>query len=338
MKAPPAPLLKQALHHLNWARSLLDRANLGTPEHVLEPAADMAPAVLLDECRALLDASPVCPPPVIRSLHHMACSGGTLIARILGAQANVRLLSEVNPFSTQLDKRQLFRPSDISFLARHGTRPVDQDTVIALFQAEIRVLATRSHQTGHILLLRDHAHSAYCLGTEPQVAPKLHNILQQEFEIRALVTVRHPLDCYLSLQANGWLHFQPATLDEYVRRVQMFLHDQRDVATLRYEDILADPVGQMRLACDLLDLPFDPTALSSNRAFALSGDSGRGSERLGTRPRRPLSTGLRRTAVRSPAYIALCNRLGYAPAPDAPPVAGPLPASVDHTGWDARPS
>lgn len=328
MTALPPHLLKQALHHLNWARSILDETRLNAPEQDLDGGRDMSPAALLAECQALLDASPACPPPVIRSLHHMACSGGTLIARIIGAQANVRLLSEVNPFSTQLDKRQLFRPSDVSFLARHGTRPVDQRIVQELFEAEIRVLAKRSHQSGHILLLRDHAHSAYCLGTEPQKAPKLHDILTSCFETRALVTVRHPLDCYLSLQANGWLHFTPATLDEYARRVQMFLHDHKNIAVIRYEDILTDPAAWMKSACDRLDLPFDPQALTPNSAIALSGDSGRHTAALSARPRRPVPAGLRRMAARSPDYRELCARLGYAPAPDAPPVMGPLPPAV----------
>ncbi|MEL6806195.1 MAG: sulfotransferase [Pseudomonadota bacterium] len=328
MTAPPPHLLKQALHHLNWTRSILDETGLNAPEQDPEGGRDMSPAALLAECQALLDASPACPPPVIRSLHHMACSGGTLIAQMLGAQANVRLLSEVNPFSTQLDKRQLFRPSDVSFLARHGTRPVDQRIVQELFEAEVGVLASRSHQSGHILLLRDHAHSAYCLGTEPQKAPKLHDILTSRFETRPLVTVRHPLDCYLSLQANGWLHFTPATLDEYARRVRMFLHDHGDIAVLRYEDILADPEARMKGACDALDLPFDPQTLTPNSAIALSGGSGRHTARLGARPRRPVPVALRRMATRSPDYQELCARLGYAPAPDAPPVIGPLPPAA----------
>lgn len=333
MTPPPPHLLKQALHHLNLARSMLDQAGLGASDQGPATLTGMSPAALLEECWSLLADSPVCPAPMVRSLHHMACSGGTLIARMLGAQANVRLLSEINPFSTQLDKRQLFRPSDVSFLARHGTRPVDQATLLALFEAEIRVLATRSHQTGHILLLRDHAHSAYCLRTGPQKEPRLHDILKARFPVRALVTTRHPLDCYLGLQANNWLHFKPATLEEYARRVRMFLHDHRDLAVLRYEDILTDPPAQISRACEVLGLPFDPAALAPNMSVTLSGDSGRRSEQVGVRPRRPVSGALRRMVARSPSYIKLCGQLGYAPASDRPPVAGPLPASADRSDW-----
>ncbi|MEA5392276.1 hypothetical protein VB738_13520 [Cyanobium gracile UHCC 0139] len=36
-------------------------------------------------------------PPVVRTLHHVACSGGTLISRYLAALPDVVLLSELNP-------------------------------------------------------------------------------------------------------------------------------------------------------------------------------------------------------------------------------------------------
>ncbi len=40
-------------------------------------------------------------PPVVRLVHHLARSGGTLISRCLGCMSGVLLLSEIHPLGTR---------------------------------------------------------------------------------------------------------------------------------------------------------------------------------------------------------------------------------------------
>lgn len=313
----------QAAHHLRIANGLLEQHGLSGSE-TLEAGLD--PASLLQSAQSLLADAPVCPRPVVRSLHHMACSGGTMIAGVIAGQTNVRLLSELNPFSTQTDLKHLFRPSDVSFQARHGVRPVTQRTVHRLFVAEIDVLLQDAHENGFYLVLRDHSHSAYCLGIGPQDGPPLVEILRDAFPTRPLVTVRHPLDCYLGLLANGWLHFEPRSLGEYCKRVALFLDDHSHAPLQRYEDMFADPEAWFEQACGFLELNFGADVLvPDHRKISVSGGSGRQSSAIAARPRRPVPAYLRAQASDTD-YCALCDRLGYDPDPNATPIKGAQPA------------
>jgi hypothetical protein len=53
---------------------------------------------LLDKCEQVTNSYKK-PKPVIRVIHHLACSGGTLISKCISAMPNVYLLSEAHPFS-----------------------------------------------------------------------------------------------------------------------------------------------------------------------------------------------------------------------------------------------
>ncbi len=266
---------------------------------------------LLAQCRQLVDASARSGPAPIRTLHHLACTGGTLIARCVAAMPNVRLLSEVDPLST-LPRNLTFVPSDVVRLARFGSRPVEQQTEIAIFHAGLEVVRHDSAITGLDLVLRDHSHSLFHLGDTVAERPTLREILAREAALRSLVTVRHPLDSFLSLRVCGWdKHFAPSILDEYARRYHLFLDRHAGLEILRYEDLLAEPADTMRRICDILDLAYAESFLQTFQAIQLSGDSGRGGQVLAPHPRRAVEPDLELQRSTSVAYARLCERLGY---------------------------
>lgn len=268
---------------------------------------------LLEQCAAMVAQQPEDAP--LRSLHHMACSGGTLIAKCLSVMPNVTLLSEIDPLSSigmpQPGNVLPFRPSDLIFAGRGALRGIDDDVARRVFSAGLAELHIALGQQGRILCLRDHAHSQFCTKTDPMARPSLRKMMTDVAPLKSVVTVRHPMDAFLSLQRNGWVHFQPDTIDEYARRYMMFLDAYAGVEIHRYEDFVADPEAVMQDICTVLDLPFEPGFEPLLSAVMLSGDSGRSGLKIEPRPRRAVSDLMLDQARASDCFADLCDRLGY---------------------------
>jgi hypothetical protein len=270
---------------------------------------------LLEQCEQFLQEATR--PEPVRLLHHLACTGGTIIARSLAVQPNTVLLSEIDPLSLmQVDPRKPgFAPTDLLRNLRHALRPVGDAVLTDVFMAGLTCLHDHLTTQGLRLVLRDHAHSQFCTWVDPDARPTLRDLVMARTPVRSLVTVRHPLDSFLSLRRNGWLaHFSPPTLEEYARRYRMFLDRHRDVPVIRYEDFTADPEPVLRQMCDSLDLPFLPGSIDLIPVVTLSGDSGRRGDAIAPRPRRQIDAGIAAELEAAPGYVALCAEMGYDPA------------------------
>jgi hypothetical protein len=125
------------------------------------------------------------------------------------------------------------------------------------------------------------------------------------------VTVRNPIDSYLSLLHNDWVHFKPATFEEYCRRYMKFLDDHSGVPVVRYEDFVADPHRLMQRMCDALDLPFNSSFMGEFSRFKFSGDSGRSSDVIEPRSRREYGGDFYVEVRASKVFQDLARRLGY---------------------------
>ncbi|MEY8831006.1 hypothetical protein AB9K34_21755 [Sedimentitalea sp. XS_ASV28] len=320
MSAPadPAALLAR----IEEARALLDDHD---HQKALTPRlADPLPS-LIQQCRTLAEEASEAEAEPVRCLHHFACTGGTLMARYLAVQPNTVLLSEIDPLSLHhIDgSPPRFAPTDLIRHLRYSPRGISEQVIGDVFLAALEPLLSDCRSRGRRLILRDHAHSQFCHKDAPYERPTLRGLLMRRYPVRSVVTVRHPLDAYLSLANNDWLHFTPDTLDEYARRHLAFLDAHEGVGIVRYEDFLAAPEPHLRHICDLLDVPFAGVQPELVALMPLTGDSGRGGHGLRSRPRRPVPQDVAEAARSSQRYIALCDRLGYDPAPDAAPVPQP---------------
>lgn len=298
-RAMAAALLGEALDRLEPYRrdgQLPDLDPRTLPQALAEGACDAAAAVS--------------PPPVVRIVHQLACTGGTLISRCIAAMPNVRLLSEVDPLSP-LDRERLFRPTDLVGLAGVGSRAPDHSGLARIFRAALSALVDETHMHGLDLVLRDHSHGHFCYGRDIPDRPGLRDIVAQGHATASLVTVRHPIDSFLSLKANGWTHFEPFGVDEYSKRYLAFLDYHSDAPTVRYEDFVSAPEATLEKICGILRLRYDEGFLETFSAIRLSGDSGRSGATIAPRPGRPIGATLLDEACASQAYHALCGRLGY---------------------------
>lgn len=254
----------------------------------------------------------VCQKPKIRIIQHMACSGGTLIAKCLAAMPNVALLSEVNPLSQlMVNSHPRFAPTDLTYLANYGKFPLIDELSEKIFRADIDVITRHIKQLGKSLLIREHSHSDYLVGAITNNYSTCKRLLKDDYQIFSVLTVRHPIDSYLSLKNNGWIQYSPATFDEYCRRYLLFIEHNEDLSVHKYEDFVNDPARAIQILCEVLCLPYNEDFQDVFDLNIMSGDSGRSSNIISKRKRRDYDEGFIKEAQNSNEYLLLCRKLNY---------------------------
>jgi hypothetical protein len=283
-----------------------------------ETSSGLQPA-LLQQCLEMCAPGELPAQEPIRTIHHFACTGGTLISKCVAALPNTQVLSEVDPLSPlgRTVGTPRFTPTDMISLVRQATRDVDESLIVELFRTQLKCLHENALSLGQYLVIRDHAHSHFCTGTHVPDRQTLLELIEHAFPVRSVVTVRDPIDSYASLVEQKWLHFSPKTFDEYCRRYLAFLDRYAALPMIRYEDFVASPEHVMKHISDLLGLPFSPDFIDLFMAFRMTGDSGRVAAAIGHRMRRPLAAELADQPAQSPSYRALALRLGYLQEPGA---------------------
>ncbi len=272
------------------------------------------PSNLLDQCLALCKQHYAQKPEPIRTVHHFACTGGSLISKCIASMPNIQLLSEVDPLSTPANPsaKEKFTPTDMVALMRYSTRGTSAELIINLFLNNLETVYSSSLSSGLRLVLRDHAHSHYCKGVSIPERPNLLGIIGNRFPVLSVVTVRDPIDSYASLKGEKWLHFSPPTFDEYCARYAVFIRSYNGLPLVRFEDFVKNPSTEMKRICDILDLPFNPDFSELFSAHLVSGDSGRTGNTIGQRPRQSIDAELLHEMETSVKYQNIRSMLGYA--------------------------
>ena len=257
------------------------------------------------------NASPVSEP--VRIMQHLSCTGGSLFAKCIASMPNTILLSEISPLSTLLlaDNKSLFLPSDFISLSRQAKTPAIDELSEKIFLAELRVMENHLQERGLRLVLREHSHSTFLTGTQSNPGKTIRNILSGVTDERTIVTVRHPIDSYLSLQRNKWVHFDPKTFDEYCKRYLGFLDRSSGLPIFKYEHLVENPEEVMQKICGCLEIPFNKDFLDYLEIIYVTGDSGRRSHLIGHRDRRPLTKAFLAEAKASKHFSKLCELMDY---------------------------
>ncbi len=298
----PAALLKA----VDGALRLLEGRNLSEQKRTDEPLPS-----LYEQCLALRDQIQERQDPPVRIVHHFACTGGTLISKHLMAMPNVRFLSEMDPLSTL--GANSFAPSDLIQQMRNSNRLVQDDLLVRIFISGLHTVYDACRDKGERLVIRDHTHSHFCTETDFTSRPTVAQMVMKDFNTKMVVTVRHPLDSYLSLRENGWVHFTPGTLNEYARRYLAFLTAHKQQKIIKYEDFVANPLDVLEQICDVLELAFYPDIDGLVDGFSASGDSGRSGSEIAPRTRRPIAPVVQVERDSAQSYLELCQALDYDP-------------------------
>ena len=321
MSWEPAPSRAPARRLPQPVAEALDLLQARYPASTKGGSAGIPLNKLLELCWARSEARADAGPEPVRVVRQLACAGGTIFGRALQAQPNVVVLSEVDPFASRAPSRSAaFAPTDLVHLAETATGEVDDTVREAVFSASLRALHGAYARRGARLIVRAHSHTRYCKAREWSSRPGVTELVARDLPVRTLTLVRHPLDSWISLNANNWVHFEPGTLEEYARRYLTFLDQPHAGRVVRYENIAADPDAWMGQVCERLELSFNPHWQDHLAAIRLSGASGRAGGAFKPRERLPVPDDIAHAAASSPAYERLCAQLGYNPDPAAPPL------------------
>ncbi|MBB4284619.1 sulfotransferase [Roseospira goensis] len=257
-----------------------------------------------------------------RLLCHLARTGGTLIARILGSMESVVLLSEVHPRAGPgpvLAQAQawhgLVDDTDASAVNRLAGLPPAE-----AFREAVALVQARAAARGRVLVLRDWTHldfhgvpkltdPAYRLTTAAVLAPR--------WTVPLVVTVRHPIDQWQSAMTRRGLS-RTLTLDHYLDGLARFARLVAPLGVMRYEDLVADPHPWVETLCRRLAVPCDPAwpqRWAANRRVTGDLDQpsrGGGLAVIEAPERRPLDPETRHRFDTSPLYHEVCALFGYA--------------------------
>lgn len=266
---------------------------------------------LLERCKSV--TSTVKGKRKLRAIHHFACSGGTLISKCISALPNVFLLSELQPTSLLHlgDGSPTFSPADVITQARHAGIPNMDALAWKIFVNSIEIANEHVQNLGGHLVIRAHTHSEFCVGSEIPKNSATIERLKSKFDLINIFTVRNPIDSYLSLNENGWVHFEPATFDDYCKRLLVFLSQFSLEHIIKYEDFVTDTDSVMSKIANLLELEYSDSYKDTFSIFQVTGDSGRGGQIISQRERRPLTDTLKREIAASDNFSKVCKLLDY---------------------------
>ena len=258
----------------------------------------------------------------IRILHHWACSGGTIISRSIASLPNVLLLSEVHPLAHLRlpSEGPEYCPTDLirQVCLDHNNR--DPVLCMALWKGAIDSLQRELLKQELCLVLRSHSHIDFFTGPFPAESSLVSQSLISRHRLLELFSVRHPLDSWISMTKMGWdKHFRFVSFAEFCRRCLAMTKAFANMPILRYEDFTLAPQKSLQSICKQLELGYSEAGLTNLESIALSGNSGRASNRITPRLRQPIPTSIQHElgmlqggAVDSP-YTELCDELGYDP-------------------------
>ncbi len=268
---------------------------------------------LLGQCLALVADHGAVGSRPIRSIHHFACTGGTLFSRCVAAMPNVCMFSELDPLSTrELDPRKpSFAPTDVIRHLYYQSRPLPEAIYADTYKRAMSEVHGQLADVGLQLVIRDHPHSHYCIGdVVPERASHL-SILREIADVQSVVTVRNPVESYLSLLSHKWVSFEPTNFDEYCRRYLLFLDQHAGLEIFKYEDLVTETDRTLERLCSALSLEFVPGAGQLISAIRLTGDSGRGGHRISPLSTRPRPDAVKQEIAASAHYSDLKVRLDY---------------------------
>ena len=254
--------------------------------------------------------------PTLRIVHHLHRTGGTLISKCIASLPNISLLSEVNPNAELMVLDPVFQASFWLRLMNNSEAEKLED---ASFSEKITVIHRLAAERGEELVIRNWAYLDFFglpFTSIPSYKLATENVLSDHFELKQIVTVRHPMDQWLSWCAyRGSAKADDYTFRQFVDGCSEFQKQTAKIPYIRYEDFVAKPLPVMREICQQLGLEFDPVFHHRwpyyHQITGDDNDRSGGGWVIKPRPRRQPDNNLMAEAEGYDKYIDVLQNYGY---------------------------
>ncbi len=209
--------------------------------------------------------------PIIRIIHNLARSGGTLLSKCLGSMKTVALLSEIHPKAQKAVSFNAIKQAQkwLNFDPNHPWQASD-------FVASIKAIEQHCSQQKISLLLRDWSHIDYLgvpVTTEPDNQAALLNTLKNDFHIQHIQLIRNPIDTWLSTRRLNLIKTAKISSTDFIQAYLNYLDQTSTDFQLLYEDFLIEPDNMLKQACIHLKIKYDPDYKNKWHEFKqLTGD------------------------------------------------------------------
>jgi hypothetical protein len=265
------------------------------------------------------------------TLHHIAATGGSIISQAIAKAANCLLLSEINPHATVLTNNLGFnRTSIVEHVCKASQRDLSRPLKFEYFSSLLSIAIKHSQECSKNLLIRDHSHSSFDWIANTKQSNFLIYLndwldLHPDFNIKSLLSVRHPIDSFISNQSYGW-HTRlsrKGDFDEYCKNLLIF--DRYFVPicvdVIRYEDFCIGWEDVVSGILDSLNIHMLEFASYELLDIPVTGKSGRKTSTIEPRKRKieKLSNELIHAAKNSESYHEYCVLHSYNEDPYADP-------------------
>lgn len=253
--------------------------------------------------------------PKIRIINHWACSGGTIISKCIASLPNIVFLNEVHPYAylrLSNTNEKDYLPTDIIQQLSFNRNQKDPNFCIAAFVGAIEELNKKICSSNKKLILRNHSHIDFFVGPVPRSNSLLTEIFSDRNRLLQVLTVRHPLDSWLSLINEKWNNqIQFNNFDEYCSRALIMINSMQHIPIIYYEDFCLKPKEILKKIANIFDIEYTDKFQEKALSINLSGDSGRCGEIIKPRKRRDIPENYFNDLNNSNSYIELCKKLNY---------------------------
>lgn len=238
---------KATLTRLESAKPLLYQPPITVP-NTPKPAANTSARVKKEK-------------PILRIIHQLPMSGGSVIARSVAVLPEVTLFDNIHPLNQQLNRAaaNIFAQANNWY---HLFSDADKQALQGKsvnYAEGVRLIYDRLAERGKTMVVRswsllDFISSPIYENVERKLA--LNEALQEHFEIRQIATTRHPIENWVSLKKLQLM--RSLTLDRYMEGYEAFATFAEQMGYIRREDFGDDPDATLQQLCKQLDIPFDP--------------------------------------------------------------------------------
>jgi hypothetical protein len=250
----------------------------------------------------------------LRTIHHLACTGGTVICKAINSMNNTIVISEINP--NRLQYR--FNPFDPTQLLLGNPRLQNNKALRSnIFLGRVMECHKISKNINCNLILRDHSDSDYMMAKDIgsiKNRSSLLDILLKHFDISSILSIRDPVESYISASSRGWTK-SVIDFDDYCRRFELIVETYSSLGCkiVRYEDFCENPHNTMKIICEYFDISLNDNFEENFFKSQMTGDSGRGKslKRIQTLEPKVLPQKLKDEALYSKAYLRIANMFNY---------------------------